>query len=267
MEDMKKTTGEAVKESLKEGASAFLDDVSATKHSVDELSDERRAEKEAKKAERKEMFESVKASLLESFRQGIEELKSDASFTKTTIEEVSSEHKAEKAAKKEANKEKFDLEVAELKASVDKGAGEYKADGETLVNSLKEIASDAGIDIKENETVAEWIRAVKDSFAEGIEEFKSDASFTKETIEDVSAEHKAEKAMKKHENQKKFEENVAAVKESVEEGAAAFKSDAAITKDAVDELSAEHKAEKEAKKEAQREKFDSNIESMKESLK
>jgi len=267
MEDMKKTAGEEVKKSLKEGAASFLDDVSSTKHSIDELSDERKAEKEAKKAERKEKFESAKASLLESFRQGIEEFKSDASFTKTSFEEVSSEHKAEKAAKKEARKEKLDIEVAELKASVDKGAGDYKADGEALIDSLKEIAADAGIDIRENETVAGWIKNIKESFAEGIEEFRSDASFTKDTIEDVSAEYKASQDMKKHENQAKFEENIAAVKESVESGAEAFRSDAAFTKGAVDELSAEHKADKEAKKEAKREKFDHDVESMKESLK
>ena len=150
---------------------------------------------------------------------------------------------------------------------MDKGAGDYKADGEALIDSLKEIAADAGIDIRENETVAGWIKNIKESFAEGIEEFRSDASFTKDTIEDVSAEYKASQDMKKHENQAKFEENIAAVKESVESGAEAFRSDAAFTKGAVDELSAEHKADKEAKKEAKREKFDHDVESMKESLK
>ena len=181
----------------------------------------------------KASFDSAKAALVESFKEGIAEFKSDASFTKETVEEVSSEHKAEKSAKKMAKKEQFDLNVAELKASVDKGAGDYKADGEALVKSLKDIAADAGIDVKENETVAEWIKAVKDSFAEGFDAMKSDAKFTKETIDEVSAEQKAEKAMKKHEQKEKRDAEAAEVKKSFEEGAEAFRSDAEALKESL----------------------------------
>ena len=270
MEDLKakaEAAGEEVKESFREGAAAIVDDVAMNKHSVDELSDEKKAEKAAKKAERKARYEGAKAALFESFREGIEELKSDASFTKEAFEEASSEHKAEKSAKKMAKKEQFDLNVAEMKASAGKGAEEMKADGEALVSSLKDIAADAGIDIKENETVAEWIKVIKDSFADGFDAMKSDASFTKDAAEEVSAERKAEKAMKKHEKKEAFDAGVAAVKESFEEGAEALKADAAVTKEAADELSAEHKAEKAAKEEARREKFDAGVESMKDSLK
>ena len=269
MEDLKakaEATGAEVKESFKEGAADFLDDVSTTKHAVDEVSDERKAEKEAKKAERKAKYDGAWAAIVDSFKQGVEEFKSDAAFTKESAEAASSESKAEKAAKKEAKKEQFDLNMAEMKASFDKGADEWKADGDALVDSLKSIAEDAGIDVKQNEAVSSWIKAVKDSFADGFDAFKSDASFTKDTIGDVSAEHKAEKELKKHERKVQFDETVAAVKESVEDGAAAFKSDADATKSAVDELSAEHKAEKEAKKEEKREKFDEGVEAMKESL-
>ena len=270
MEDLKvkaEAAGEEIKESFKEGASKFLDDISMTKHSVDEISDDKKADKAAKKADRKSKFDGAMAAVIESFKDGIEEFKSDASFTKETVEEVSSEHKAEKYAKKTAKKEQFDLNVAELKASVDKGAGEYKADGEALVKSLKDIAADAGIDVKENETAAEWIKAVKDSFADGFDAMKSDAKFTKSTIDEVSAEHKADKAMKKQEKKDSFEANVSEVKKSFEDGAAAFKSDAAATKEAVDGLKAEHDADKAAKKEAKRDLFDANVESMKETLK
>ena len=270
MEDLKvkaEAAGEEVKESFKEGAAAFVDDVAMNKHNVDEISDERKAEKEAKKAERKARYEGAMAAIVESFRDGIAELKSDAAFTKETVGEVSSEHKAEKAAKKMAKREQLDLNMAEMKASAGKGAEEWKADGEALVSSLKDIAADAGIDVRENEAVSEWIKVIKDSFADGFEAMKSDASFTKETVEEVSAEHKAEKAMKKHEKQVAFEENMADAKKSFEDGAAAFRSDAAATKEAVDTLSAEHKAEKAAKKEEKREKFDAGVEDMKEALK
>ena len=210
--------------------------------------DDLKVKAEAAGEDVKARYEGAKAAIIESFREGVAELKSDASFTKETIEEVSSEHKAEKAAKKMAKKEQLDLNMAEMKASAAKGAEEWRADGEALVSSLKDIAADAGIDVKENETVSEWIKAIKDSFADGFEAMKSDAAFTKGTVEEVSAEHKAEKAMKKHEKKEAFDENVAEIKKSFEDGAAAFKSDAEITKEAVEELSAEHKAAKESLK-------------------
>lgn len=52
--------GEEIKESVKQGAVDFIDDAARLKHSVDEVADDREAEKAAKaakKAEKREKFD------------------------------------------------------------------------------------------------------------------------------------------------------------------------------------------------------------------
>ena len=218
MEDFKENvnvTGEAVKESVKQGAANFLDDAALLKHSVDEVADDRQAAKEAKKAERKA---------------------------------------------------KFDEAVSVLKESIAQGGEEFMSDGAVLLDSLKEIAGDAGIEIKEDPAVSEAYNTVKESIEQGFENFKSDMNITKTSIEEVEADYKADKAAKKAEREAKFNETVAAVKESVEQGSEAFASDMAITKGSIEEVAAENKAAKEAKKAERREKFDETVDELKKSL-
>ena len=60
MEDLKEkanAAGEEIKESVKQGAVDFIDDAARLKHSVDEIADDREAEKAEKKAEKREKFD------------------------------------------------------------------------------------------------------------------------------------------------------------------------------------------------------------------
>ena len=63
MENLKEkanAAGEEIKESVKQGAVDFIDDAARLKHSVDEVADDREAEKAAKaakKAEKREKFD------------------------------------------------------------------------------------------------------------------------------------------------------------------------------------------------------------------
>ena len=79
MEELKEkvnVTDEVIKDSVKQGAADFIDDAARLKHSVDEVRDDREAEKVAKRAERKTKFENAMAEIRESFIQGIELKKS-----------------------------------------------------------------------------------------------------------------------------------------------------------------------------------------------
>ena len=269
MEDFKEkvtAAGEEITESVKQGAANFIDDAATLKHSVDEVADDRQAEKAAKAAERKAKFDSAVAAIKESFEQGIENFKSDMNITKASVDEVAEDQKAAKAAKKAARKEKFDNAVKELKESIALGGEEFKSDGAVLLDSLKGIAEDAGIEIKENDAVSEAYNTVKESIEQGFENFKSDMNITKDSIEEVAAEQKAAIDAKDAADKKKFDETVASVKESVEQGVENFKSDMNITKESIDEVAAEQKAEKAAKKAERREKFDEKVDELKKSL-
>lgn len=269
MDDLKNkvdAASEELKESFKEGAKSFLDDVADSKHTFDELNDEHKAENEAKKAARKEKFEGLLAAVLDSFKQGVEEFKSDAAFTKDTVDEFNAEHKEERAARKAEKKEKFESTVADLKNAIDETTAEQKASGLALLDKMKDAAKDAGIDVTENETISNMFKAVKESFAEGIEELKSDASFTKDTIEELNAEHKADRAARKAEIKEQFNETVGELKDSFDKGADAMKADAENTKATIEELNAEHKAEKVVKEAAKRADFDEKIESLKDKI-
>lgn len=218
MEDFKEkvnATGEEIKESVKQGAVNFIDDAALLKHSVDEVADDRQAEKEAKKAARKAKFDNAVAEIKESFAQGVDAFKSDMSVTKTSADEAAADQKAAKAAKKAARKEKFDNAIKELKESIAQGGEEFKSDGAVLLGSLKEIAEDAGIDIKENEAISDAYHTVKESFEQGIDNFKSDMTITKESVEEVAAERKEEKAAKKADSREKFDEKVEEIKNSL----------------------------------------------------
>ena len=60
MENLKEkanAAGEEIKESVKQGAVEFFDDAASFKHSVDEIADDREAEKAEKKAEKREKFD------------------------------------------------------------------------------------------------------------------------------------------------------------------------------------------------------------------
>lgn len=259
--------GDEIEKSFKEGATAFIDDVAQDKHLMNEIADEKKAQKAAKRAAKKEKFENAVAAVVESFKQGVEEFKADTAFNKDSYGEAHKEVKEQKAEKKEAKKAKFDGNVAELRDSIDQGAEEFKADGDVLVSSLKEIAEAAGINIKEDNPVSNMIKAVKESFSEGFDAFKSDTAATKEAFDEVNDEAKAQRAEKKAERKEKFDDAVETAKEAAQEGVEAFKSDAALTKEAFEEASEEVKAQKAAKKEAKREAFDENVEAMKEALK
>ena len=269
MEELKEkvnVTDEVVKESIKQGAADFIDDAARLKHSVDEVKDDREAEKAAKRAERKTKFENAVAEIRESFIQGIELFKSDMSITKSSIDEVAEDHKAEKAVKKAERKEKFDSAVQEFKESIAQGGEEFRSDGEILLNSLKEIAEDAGIEIKEDNTVAEAYNAVRESFEQGVENFKSDMNITKSSIEEAAEEQKAENAARMAENKEKFDETVKSVKESIEQGKEAFASDMAVTKESVERAAAEISEEEAAKEAERRAKFDATVEDLKKAL-
>ena len=269
MEDIKEkvnVTGEEIKESAKQGAADFIDDAARLKHSLDDVADARQAEKEAKKAARKEKFDNAVAEIKESFAQGIDAFKSDMSVTKTSVDEVAADQKAAKAAKKAARKEKFDSAVKELRESIAQGGEEFRSDGAVLLGSLKEIAEDAGIDMKENEAISDAYHAVKESFEQGIENFKSDMTITKDSVEEVAQETKAEQDAKKAAQKEAFKETVETVKASVEEGKEAFVSDMTITKDSVEQVAAEKKEEKAAKQAENREKFDETVDALKKSL-
>ena len=269
MEDFKEkvtAAGEEITESIKQGAANFIDDAATLKHSVDEVADDRQAEKAAKKAERKAKFDNAVAAIKESFEQGIENFKSDMNITKTSADEVAADQKAAKAAKKAARKEKFDNAVKELKESIALGGEEFKSDGAVLLDSLKGIAEDAGIEIKESDAVSEAYNVVKESIEQGFENFKSDMNITKTSIDEVAAEQKAAIEAKDAADKKQFDETVASVKESVEQGVENFKSDMNITKESIDEVAAEQKAEKAAKKAERREKFDEKVDELKKSL-
>ena len=219
MEDLKEkanAAGEEIKESVKQGAVDFIDDAARLKHSVDEIADDREAEKAAEKAERKAKFENAVAEIKESFTQGIDALKSDLSFTKSSVDEVAEDQKAAKAARKAARKEKFDNAVKELRDSIAQGGEEFRSDGAVLLGSLKEIAEDAGIDMKENDAISEAYHAVKDSFEQGIEDFKSDMTITKESMEEIAADRNEAKAEKKAEKKEKFDEKVDELKKALE---------------------------------------------------
>ena len=203
MEDFKEkvtVTSEEVTESVKQGAVNFIDDAAALKHSVDEIADDIQAEKAAKKAERKAKFDNAVAAIKESFEQGIENFKSDMNITKASVDEVAEDQKAAKAAKKAERKAKFDNAVKELKESIEQGGEEFRSDGAVLLDSLKGIAEDAGIEIKESEAASEAYNTVKESIEQGFENFKSDMNITRDSIEEVAAEQQAEKAARKAES-------------------------------------------------------------------
>jgi len=269
MEDFKEkvtAVGEEVTESVKQGAVNFIDDAATLKHSVDEVADDRQAAKEAKNAERKAQFDSAVADIKESFEQGVEAFKSDMNITKTSVDEVAADQKAAKAARRAARKEKFDNAIKELKASIAMGGEEFRSDGAVLLDSLKGIAEDAGIEIKENDAVSEAYNAVKESIEQGFENFKSDMNITKGSVEEVAAEQKAAIEAKDAADKKKFDETVASIKESVEQGVENFKNDMNVTKENFDGAVADQKAAKAAKKAANREKFDETVEELKKSL-
>lgn len=270
MEDIKEKVNagcEEAVESAKQGAVNFLDDAAALKHTVDDLKDEKEAEKAAKKAEKRAKFEEALAAVKDSFAQGVAAFKSDMSITKESVDDAAEDQLNLKAAKKAARKENFDSALDALKESLEQCGDTVKADGEVLLQSLKGIAEDAGIDIKENSAIAEAYNAVKESFEQGAQAFTSDMNITKDIVEGIVEEKQTEKFEKELAKQEKFEETVNAVKESFEQGAEAFAADAAVTKESAEAAYNESLAQKEAKKEAKREKFDDNIEKMKDALK
>ena len=269
MEDFKEkanATCEEIKESVKQGAADFIDDAALLKHSLDEVADDRDAEKAARKAERKSRFDNAVAEIKESFAQGIDALKSDMSVTKSSVDEVAEDQKAVKAAKKAERREKFDNAVKELRDSIAQGGEEFRSDGAVLLGSLKEIAEDAGIDMKENEAISDAYHTVKESFEQGIENFKSDMTVTKDSIEEASSERKEEKASKKAEKKEAFLKTVESVKDSVEEGKEAFVSDMNITKESMEEIAADRDKAKAEKKAEKRERFDEKVDELKKSL-
>ena len=269
MENLKEkanAAGEEIKESVKQGAVDLIDDAASFKHSVDEIADDREAEKAAQKAERKAKFENAVAEIKESFTQGIDALKSDLSFTKSSFDEVAEDQKAAKAAKKAARKEKFDNAIKELRDSIAQGGEDFKSDGAVLLDSLKEIAEDAGIDMKENEAISDAYHAVKASFEQGTEDFKSDMTFTQENVEEITSERKEAEAAEKAAKKEAFLETVESVKESVEEGTEAFVSDMSTTKESMEEIAADRNEAKAEKKAEKREKFDEKVDELKKAL-
>lgn len=154
--------------------------------------------------------------VMNSVKEGASNFLDDAARLKDSFEDVSADRKDAKAAKKADRKAKFESAIAELRESFEQGAEKSEADGNALMEGLKGIAADAGIDIKEDNAVAKAFKALKESFEQGFEAMESDAAITKGAIDDLSDERKAKKADKKAARSQKFDDAVDAMKKSLE---------------------------------------------------
>lgn len=165
----------------------------------------------------KTKMEAMDAEMKESAKEGAKNFLDDAQRVKDGAEAAGAARAEEKAAKKAEKKEKIDATLAELKASFEAGADKSAADGATLMDSLKGIMEDAGIEVKENEKVKSAFAALRKSFEEGIEEFKSDFNFTKDVVDDLTDEKKQEKAEKKAKRSAEFDKAIKDFKDLIDE--------------------------------------------------
>ena len=94
---------------------------------------------------------------------------------------------------------------------------------------------------------------VKESWSQGVANFKSDMAVTRESIEEIAEENEARKQAKKDERREKAENVRDTVRESFAEGAENYKSDMEVLRESLREVAAgldEQNEAVEAKKEA-----------------